>query len=589
MELLKGIASDRTELENIISTGNIRTVYQPIVSLLDATILGYEALSRGPLGSILEMPDRLFRVAESYNLTWELEYLCRTKAIEKAGFAIGDHKLFINVDPKVIYDEKFRKGITRDLIDKNHMDPSNIIFEITERTSIEDYKSFREVVKNYMGQGYKIAIDDTGAGYSGLRMLAEIHPQYIKIDLDLIRDIDKKSINQILIKTLNDFAYATNMFIIAEGIETIDELNTLIDLGVQYGQGYLLCKPKPEFEQLTEEIKRLILNRQKQNQKKLFYTTNSMPIGEIVRTDRAIHSETKGSEVNEIFSNNSSIFGVPVVDSGVPVGLIMRNNFYAHLATQYGVALFMNRPVRLLMNKHPLIVDYHTSLAQVSKIAIGRREEDLYDYIIITRDNQYYGVTTVKSLLEYSTQIELNKAKHSNPLTGLPGNNIIEQRCEKAIEDKEDCHFVYFDLDNFKAYNDVYGFENGDKILIFTAELLQDSINSFQWKNYFLGHVGGDDFLAVLSGSDIERFLNHVITKFDEKIKNHYTAKDQGNGYIISKNRHGIEEKFPFISISIAAVNGLLHEYADMSELGEVLSSIKKRCKLHWYSNYCIE
>lgn len=269
------------ELMKIIENEEIETVFQPIVSLVDGDTLGFEALSRGPKGSCLERPDLLFKAAENNNLTWELEYLCRIKAIQRAGAVIEDKRLFLNVDPKVIYNDKFRRGTTKDYISKYNMDPSNIVFEITERTSIEDYKSFREVVHNYMEQGYNIAIDDTGAGYSGLRMLAELHPQYIKIDMDLIRDIDKKMINQILIKTLNDFAQATNMCVIAEGIETTNELITLIDLGVQYGQGYLLRKPMEKPEAVSQEVTGLILNQYRQRQKRLFYTACCMPMDEI--------------------------------------------------------------------------------------------------------------------------------------------------------------------------------------------------------------------------------------------------------------------------------------------------------------------
>lgn len=295
MHTLRVISNNSLELEKIIANEDIRIVFQPIVSLIDSQILGYEALSRGPAGSPLERPDMLFKTAEKNNLTWELEYLCRIKAMEKASPMLKDKKLFLNVDPKVIYDEKFRRGTTKELTSRFHINPVNIIFEITERTSIEDYKSFREVIQNYIEQGYKIAIDDTGAGYSGLRMLAEIHPQYIKIDMDLIRNIDKKIINQILLRTLRDFAQATNMYMIAEGIETTEELVTLIDLGVHYGQGYLISRPMPEFMELPHSIKDMIQARQRQNQKQLFYTTNSMPIGEIARKDAAMHSEAKGA------------------------------------------------------------------------------------------------------------------------------------------------------------------------------------------------------------------------------------------------------------------------------------------------------
>lgn len=252
-------------LESILREENIVTMFQPIISLTKGDVLGYEALSRGPAGSNLERADLLFDAARQFNLTWDLEYLCRKKAIQRAKDKIGDKLLFLNVDPQVINDARFVKGATKNYLSDNHIDASRIIFEITERTCIEDYKSFRCVVDNYIEQGYHVAVDDVGAGYSGLRMLAEINPAFMKIDMELIRGIDKKIINQILIKTLNDFAKATNMRIIAEGIETIEELDTLISLGVDYGQGYYIQKPQKEICSMPSEIKGMVCRRSKEN------------------------------------------------------------------------------------------------------------------------------------------------------------------------------------------------------------------------------------------------------------------------------------------------------------------------------------
>lgn len=576
-------------IEDIIRKNRISTVYQPIVSLTDGGIIGYEALSRGPAGTPLERPDKLFKEAEDNNLLWELEYLCRMNAIERAKPILQSKYLFINVDPKVIDNDKYKTGFTRNLASTYNVNPMNIIFEITERTAIEDYKKFRRAIDNYINQGYRIAIDDTGAGYSGLRMLAEIHPQYIKIDMELIRDIDKKPINQTLIKTLHDFAVTSHMSVIAEGIETVDELNVLIDIGISYGQGYLLQKPSKDFSEINPIIREMIINKKKQKEKQYFYTTGSMPIGEIARLDSCISSTTTGNIVNRMFTNNPAVYGIPVVDNGNPVGLIMRNNFYANLATQYGVAVFMNRPIRLLMNKNPLIVDYNTSLAQVSRIAIGRRDEDLYDYIIITKDSKYYGITTVKNLLEYTTQLELNKAKHSNPLTGLPGNILIEEKLNKLVNLNDPYYVIYFDLDNFKAFNDVYGFENGDKMIIFTAEIIQDCLKEYDNNSSFLGHIGGDDFVAIVLDNEIDRLCHTIIQQFDSQVKDFYKEYDRKSGYIMSKNRHGVEERFNFVTISIAAVSSKNHSFNNSSELGEILSCVKKRCKLDWCSCYHIE
>jgi EAL domain-containing protein (putative c-di-GMP-specific phosphodiesterase class I) len=135
-------------------------------------------------------PEKLFENAKNENLLWEMELSTRSSAIEKFINFQSDKMLFLNVDPDVIKDEKFVKGYTKHLFD-NVIKQSNIVFEITEKTAIKDYLEFKEIIKNYKTQGYKIAIDDVGSGYSGLTTISEVRPNYIKIDMFLIRDIDK--------------------------------------------------------------------------------------------------------------------------------------------------------------------------------------------------------------------------------------------------------------------------------------------------------------------------------------------------------------------------------------------------------------
>ena len=577
------------QLIEIIRDENIRTVYQPIVSLIDGGIKGYEALSRGPAGSCLERPDVLFKAAEDNGMLWELEYLCRMKAIERAHEILPNTTLFINVDPRIIKHPKFKSGFTRDFMKKNNMNPSNIVFEITEKSAIEDFKSFRRTLNHYIDQGYQIAIDDIGAGYSGLRMLAETHPQFIKIDMELIRDIDKKSLNQSLVKTLVSFGTTTNIKVIAEGIETIDELNTLIDLGVEYGQGYLMQKPSSEFLTPSLPIIKVIAEKQRRKEQFFTQTTSSLPIGEIARFDKGVGPSTKSNVIYDIFNTNPAIYGIPVVDNEKPVGLVMRNSFYANLSTQYGVAVFMNRNISLLMNKHPLIVDYKTPIAQVTKLALGRREEDLYHYIIISKDDKYYGVTTVKNLLECTTQLELNKARHSNPLTALPGNIIIEERIRQALDEGEDCCFVYFDIDNFKAYNDVYGFEKGDTIIVHLADAIKGVLHHLPEENYFLGHIGGDDFIAILHTERVWELCNLIVSVFDEKVPQFYREEDQKNKFIVTQNRKGELEKYPFVSLSISILNSKKKSFTNVYELSEGLSSLKKQCKRVSGSCICMD
>ncbi len=576
------------QLTNILDTKNIYTVFQPIISLSDARVIGYEALSRGPRGSALERPDQLFDTAKKLNKLWDLELLCRIAALDRAKYMPPDKMLFINVDPKIIHDTRFQKGLTRDILDQYHIDPTNIIFEITEKTSIEDYRSFRRILDNYTSQGYKIAIDDTGSGYSGLRMLAETRPQFIKIDMQLVRDIDKDNLKQALIRAFYDFAASTNMKIIAEGIETVSELYTLIDIGIHYGQGYLLQKPMPQFLELRPDIKELIKEKNEQKKKETFYTAVTMPVGEIARADMPYGALTTGAKAIEAFNSNPTMRGIPVVENNKPVGLLMKDKFLSHLATQYGVALYMNRPISLLMDQNPLIVDYNTPLEQVSKLVVARTDDTLYDYILVTRHDHYYGVTTVRRLLEKTTQLEINRAKHSNPLSGLPGNMMIEEKINRMLENQTDFSVLYFDLDNFKPYNDTYGFDNGDKILCLTAQLIRRQLDLLAPGDSFVGHIGGDDFIAITTSDQVEQICQSIMDHFDVRIRSFYHAEDLENEYIIAKNRHGGEERYPIMAISIAVVQNKDRKFTTAGQLAEAAGSVKKLCKLIWHSCYKI-
>lgn len=249
-----------SELKMIIEKMDINTLFQPIISLTDGDILGYEALSRGPLNSIFHSPSEMFKLASENSMVWELERACRQKAIMNASKLPKDKLLFINVDPIIIKDEKFKKGFTTHFLSNYNIGPSNIVFEITERSSVKDFESYNKALTHYKNQGFKIAIDDMGSGYSGLRMLYETKPAYVKIDMELIRDIHIDSYKQSIIKALVSLCSDNKMYLIAEGIETVAELLTLIELGVDFGQGYFLSNPDEKMLQTPITKKQLIFN-----------------------------------------------------------------------------------------------------------------------------------------------------------------------------------------------------------------------------------------------------------------------------------------------------------------------------------------
>lgn len=237
----------RKELDRIIENKRIFPVFQPIVDLRTKEIHGYEALSRIIEPEYIANPEELFTLAEKCGRSWELEKLCRKKIIGRySEFSeeIKSRRLFINVNPMVMMDESFKANFTRKQLAKYGLDPEKIVIEITERNSVQNISEFIGAVKHYKREGYHIAIDDVGSCYSGLTIVCHTYPHYLKVDMMLVRDIDKDRMKYSLVKGLVEISRSADINILAEGIETEEELDTLMELGVMYGQGYLLGKPK---------------------------------------------------------------------------------------------------------------------------------------------------------------------------------------------------------------------------------------------------------------------------------------------------------------------------------------------------------
>lgn len=566
------------ELEMILETGAITSVFQPIISLKDASVIGYEALSRGPENSSLQFPDKLFSTAEYYNKSWELESLCRVKALEKAQRITNDKLLFLNVDPLIFSDEKFRKGFTKNFLSSHNIPASSIIFEITEKTAIQDYARFRQALSNYTDQGYQIAIDDTGSGYSGLTTLTEIKPNYVKIDINLIRDIHKDAFKQALIKALVSFSNSTNIKLIAEGIECEKELAMLIDLDVYAGQGFYIQRPSCDFIPIKTECKNFIVKQNKLKKINLNYLNRI--IGEICTFEKTFSPEDSCNTVKEHI-NHALTNGVCIVQGDKPVGLVMKNALDSAIASQYGYSVLLKRSVSLITDFSPLIVDYCTPVNEVSKLAMAREDSKTYDCVVVEKDSKYCGLVTIKKLLEFTTKLERNYAISLNPLTKLPGNNVIQEVLHNlTTSDLPHC-VLYFDLDNFKAYNDTYGFEKGDNILKFTAELLQTYLKKFFPCNSFLGHIGGDDFICTIEGTlnECTEFCNELLSEFDTHIPFFYSEEHRANGFIKSKDRNGNEALFNITSISIAGVYGKFNIFSRGENISELTSQIKKESK----------
>lgn len=234
-------------LKEIIMEESIETLYQPIVDLTDGSIFAYEALSRGPKGSTMESPLVLFSVAETAQMSFELDRLCRRKAIQNAQGLSGAQKLFINTFPTTMHDPEFKGSYLDQLLEQNQMKGTNIVFEITERFAIENYALFKQEQTYYSRLGFDLAVDDIGTGYGSLEAIANLKPQFVKVDISIIRGIHENPVKVELLRAIRDIGAKVNAKIVAEGIEVPEELEVVRNLGIDYGQGFLLGRPQAKL------------------------------------------------------------------------------------------------------------------------------------------------------------------------------------------------------------------------------------------------------------------------------------------------------------------------------------------------------
>lgn len=234
-------------LRQIIADEDVHTLVHPVLRLSDMSVIGYEALSRGPENTEFERPDKLFRIAYDADLVLKLERLCRKKALEAAKDMPPGRLLFLNVEPEAVSDPELRDITFSTLLADLRLSAENLVLELTERAAIDDFTAFRATLQYLRALGFKVAVDDAGAGYGSLQCLAEVRPEWMKVDISLVRGIDKDEVRRQLVESLITFAQHCDVKLVAEGIETAEELVALQALGVEYGQGFLFSRPALPF------------------------------------------------------------------------------------------------------------------------------------------------------------------------------------------------------------------------------------------------------------------------------------------------------------------------------------------------------
>ena len=565
----------RMEFLQIQEENSFVPVYQPILDFSNGATMGWESFSRGPQGSSFYNPVTFFKFAEQIGAVFELDQLCRESAIRNLGDIHPEQILFVNTHPMSLNNSRFSPESTIEMLKKHDLKPENIVLEFSEKQNLHDPSLLRLALAPYIAHGFKVAVDDVGGGHCSLRLLSQVRPHYVKLDPTLIHGVDANPYKRLMIDVLIYLAKKIDAMVIAVGLETEEEFSSLVSMGVRAGQGFLLSGP----EALKKEVTVSLPTGASWQEARDSGWKCSKPVCDMVEEPLTVAPETTVEEVKKLLDEKPPNSNVIVALDDRPVGQLMSYNLDRRLGTRYGISLYMNREVTHLMNADPLIVDGSTSVEDVAKLAMQRKGPQIYDDIIATDSGKLIGTVSVQKMLDYLAQFQVELAKGSNPLTGLPGNLAIEHEIERRIGNKISSSLIYIDLDNFKVYNDVYGFGKGDQVILMTSRVLQQAIQEVGSVSDFIGHVGGDDFIIISSLDKADDIGQRLIDLFQDEIPGFYTDEHRAQGFINAVGRDGIRREFQFVSVSIGIIDFEFNSNFTLADLSNRAAMIKKYAK----------
>jgi EAL domain-containing protein (putative c-di-GMP-specific phosphodiesterase class I)/GGDEF domain-containing protein len=570
-----------TTAREILDARILRAHYQPIVALRNGNVVAHESLIRLPAGSMLRTPDELFRAARAEGITVQLEKACVDEGIRSWVKHTHDKRLFLNLSAFAIIEMVERisvPGVMRAL-KAAAIAPSAIVIEITEHEHVTDLPRLIKAAAALRAEGLRFALDDFGDGRSSLRLWAELRPEIVKIDKYFIHDLHIEAVKVQTLKGLARFAETFGTTLVAEGIETDAELRIVRDLGIELGQGWLLGRPQAEpAATVLPGAARII-----ESSEIAVLPEITRAAGADFTVDRlavpvpTLSPETMINDVARIFSADSTLRAMAIVEDDRPIGLLNRQTFVDNYAKPYFKELHGRKPCILFANTTPLILDKHTDLEAMTAVLTSSDQRYLSEGFIVAEGGRYLGLGTGAQLVRVVTEVRIEAARHANPLTFLPGNIPISEHVARLLAAGGEFVACYADLNDFKPFNDLYGYWQGDEMIRLVARTMASHCDP---RRDFIGHVGGDDFVVLFQSSDWLARCERVVESFNEKALDLFDEEAIARGGIEAEDRHGVMRFFPCTTLSIGAVPVRPGVFSRPEQVASAAAAAKHKAKI---------
>lgn len=530
--------------------------FQPIVDINNGLTIGFEALLRNVSEAGFNTIADVFDLAADENTLFRLDLALRHKAITKFRTLENPerYKLFFNIDGRLWHSADYEMDIASEFWTLLGMEPYSLCFEISEQQILDIDERMIALRAFFKNQGYKIVVDDCGAGFSGLQTMYYAEPDFVKIDRFFIHDVAHNPKKRIFVSSIVNISHSTGAMVIAEGVETAKDYYKCREIGCDYVQGYFVARPTTDMDALRSQYDHV--RELRETDRRRYQNDDTQYINIQMTRLEPMYFHNSPYAVFNKFQKLDGYGIIPIINSnGEPMGVITEKSFKPYAYSRYGRDLLQNRALMENLTKFfrkcP-VADIHTPVERILELY---SQDDDIEGIIIVDNMKYVGFMDANSLLKALNEKNLHMARDLNPLTKLPGNMVINEYIMSTLNDLENTYtLVYFDFDNFKPFNDYNGFRRGDRVIMLFSQIMrqrQDNSDSF------LGHIGGDDFFMGIRNLDDDKAVEEVkkiIEKFAGDVRSFYNAEDLEQGYIIAKDREEKERKFPLMTVSAVVV-----------------------------------
>lgn len=617
----------------LIRRDALRSVFQPIVSLKTGEVVAHEAFARvaraasgahaviPPAGTAAAAPKiptaltapsvpaaawslssdladlptdsagRLFEMAEREGCRAFLERAAACRAVERyrslgwgaaADSNVASNSanalLFVNLSADALRQLARHRRAVFDILGRCGIVPERLVFELTERNTLGSVDSLALACRAIRETGARIALDDYGTGHATLSLWVALEPEFLKIDASLVRGSGTHPLRFEALRSVHRLAQKAGTTVIAEGIETADDLIVCRDLGIEMGQGFALARPAPQPPREIASVAMQVLRNRAITVFPDMATraTARATAGQLLRDAPSVGPKTRNDEVFALFSAHPDLHAIPVVEDSTPLALINRRHFVDAYAVPFHRELFGRKPCMTHANPTPLIVEADVDIDSLALRLSSRDTGYLSDGFIIVEQGVYRGLGTAEDLMRAVTDVRIEAARYANPLTQLPGNIPIEAHMRRLIDGRAPFYACYCDLNEFKSYNDQHGYWQGDEVLRLTAAILSNACDA---RRDFLGHVGGDDFLIFFQSLDWRPRLMDAIATFNRQVVQLYTDDERRAGGIEAQDRFGQRRFHGFVKLAAGVIEARagLYDIASLTALAAVAKQEAKR------------